>query len=384
MNKFKANISILGDICPTVDTQLAIESGNAKHVLGDVHSRIENSDFSLCNVEFPMTDEGEAVVKTGPVLGAKTSAIGFFENAGFSLLSLANNHIKDYGEEGVRSTLKVARDAGIPTVGAGLNIANAKLGYVQDVNGLKIGVMAFAEQEFNTATETSPGSNFLDPYSDFDKIKDFKATVDYLIVLYHGGIEYYEYPSPLLQKKCRKLVESGADYVSCQHSHIIGTRESYLEGEILYGQGNSVFGYREGKPSWNTGLLVHIALEKSDGIILPRIRYVPIRAHTEGGINSLAGIDAADILNKLEQRSQKLTDTEFLKKEWFSFCAHQANLVLPQLLGYNRWLIHANRLSKGLLTKLFYKKKKAMIGHNLIRCEAHNEVVQTILSQKSK
>lgn len=384
MSESKASICIFGDICPTADTQLAIESGNAKQVLGDTHSLLENSDFSLCNVEFPLIDGGGATVKTGPVLGAKTSAIRFFENAGFSVLSLANNHIKDYGEEGVRSTLQVVSDAGIPTLGAGLNIAEAKLGYIQEINGLKIGVMAFAEQEFNTATETSPGSNFLDPYSDFDKIKDFKESVDYLIVLYHGGIEYYEYPSPVLQKKCRKLIDSGADFVSCQHSHIIGTREEYLNGEILYGQGNSVFGYKEGKPSWNTGLLVHIELEKTDGGMLPRITYVPIQAHTKGGVSMLESVYAAEIINRLEQRSQKLTDKEFLKKEWFSFCAKQAYLILPQLLGYNRWLIHANRLTNGLITKLFYRKKKAMISQNLIRCEAHNEVVQTILSQKSR
>ena len=384
MNKFKSNILIFGDICPTRDTRELIETGDNKTLLGNVQRLLDNSDFSLCNVEFPLIDNGTPIQKTGPLLSGATSSIDLFKNAGFSLLSLANNHIKDYGEEGVRSTLKVARKLKIPTVGAGLTLAEAKLGYSHEVNGLRIGVMAFAEQEYNTATENSSGSSFLDPYSDFDTIKEFKATVDYLIVLYHGGIEYYEYPSPLLQKKCRKLVESGADFVSCQHSHIVGTRESYLEGEILYGQGNSVFGYREGKPSWNTGLLVHIALEKSGGVILPRITYVPIRAHTKGGINSLAGIYAAEILNKLEQRSQKLTDTEFLKKEWFSFCAKQANLVLPQLLGYNRWLIHANRLSNGWITKLFYRKKKAMISQNIIRCEAHNEVVQTILSQKSK
>ncbi|MDC1395830.1 CapA family protein [Bacteroidia bacterium] len=369
----------MGDICPTVDTQLAIESGNAKHVLGDVHSRIEKSDFSLCNVEFSMIDRGEAIVKTGPVLGAKTSAIDFFTNAGFDLLSLANNHIKDYGEEGVRSTLEVAREAGIPTVGAGLNLADAKLGYVQDVNGLKIGVMAFAEQEFNTATETSPGSSFLDLYTDFDKIKDFKATVDYLIVLYHGGIEYYEYPSPLLQKKCRKLVESGADFVSCQHSHIIGTRESYLDGEILYGQGNSVFGYREGSDSWNQGLVAKITLEQNANKITSSISYIAISAHERGGVEPMTETEGESVLKAFEGRSQKLTDDIFIQSEWIKFCAQQSDLVIPQLLGYNRWLIRLNRLSKGLLTRLFFSNQKRIVTRNLIRCEAHNEVIKTIL-----
>lgn len=383
MKNKEVKISIWGDICPTKDTQNLMESGGASTLLGDTQTLITQSDFSLCNVEFPMSDHPTHAKKTGPVLGAKTSAIDFFSNAGFDLLSLANNHIKDYGEQGVKSTLKVAQDANLPTVGAGLTLEEAKRGYVKQLGDITLGVMAFAEQEFNIASSTSAGANYLDPYTDFERIQAFKDQVDYLIVLYHGGIEYYEYPSPLLQKKCRKLVESGADFVTCQHSHIIGARESYLDGEILYGQGNSVFGYREGKPTWNQGLVAAIALSKTtNGTIGVEISYMPITAHTRGGIQLIEKKERDVILHTLHTSSSKLDDQKFLTSQWNAFCSRQADLVIPQLLGYNRWLIHLNRLTKGLLVKIFFTQKKMMVTHNLIRCEAHHEVVKTILKDK--
>ena len=90
-------ISVFGDVCPTKDTQKAIESGDNFSVLGNCQTLLDKSDFSLCNVEFPIIDNGVPALKTGPVFSSKTSSIDFFTNAGFDLLSLANNHIKDCG-----------------------------------------------------------------------------------------------------------------------------------------------------------------------------------------------------------------------------------------------------------------------------------------------
>lgn len=90
-----------------------------------------------------------------------------------------------------------------------------------------------------------------------------------MIVLYHGGKEQYRYPSPNLQKTCRKLVEKGADLVVCQHSHCIGCREEYLQGTIVYGQGNFLFDDEENE-YWQTSLLIMI----SDDF---EVKYIPLK-----------------------------------------------------------------------------------------------------------
>lgn len=378
----KLNLTILGDICPTPDTLSYFESNDAKGLLGDVLSEIKTADFSLCNVEFPLIEKGKPAIKTGPILSGKVAYSELFKDAGFNLVSLGNNHIKDYGERGVLSTLKAFEDIGIPTLGAGENIQKAKKPYITEVNGIKLGVLTYAEQEFNTANALEAGASYLDPYEDLEQITNIKKQVDFLIILYHGGIEYYEHPSPELQKKCRKMIASGADFVTCQHSHCIGTFEAYQGGEILYGQGNSVFGYRKNKESWNEGLLVELALTKKNNSVSVVRNFRVIRAESNGNIGFATEEQSIKVLDELKERSSRIIDAEYVSSEWAKFCSKQSNLVLPQLLGYNRLLIHLNRITKGKLIDLLFGRRNRMVTQNMIRCEAHKEVVQTILNNR--
>ena len=105
----------------------------------------------------------------------------------------------------------------------------------------------------------------------FDHIANLKDECDYVIVLYHGGKEYYRYPSPILQKVCRKMCDKGADLVICQHSHCIGCREEYKGSEIVYGQGNFIFVGTSNNEYWNNALLIELKLEDEASI-----EYIPL------------------------------------------------------------------------------------------------------------
>jgi poly-gamma-glutamate synthesis protein (capsule biosynthesis protein) len=236
--------------------------------------------------------------------------------------------------------------------------------------------MAFAEHEFNAAYKNEPGANLLDLYTDFDQIKEFKKQVDYLIILYHGGIEYYEYPSPLLQKKCRKMIDSGADYVTCQHSHLIGTEENYNKGTILYGQGNTVFGYRPNSKTWNNGLLVNIKLD-----IDTVISNILINT-TTNGIELASKQEQKSIIEVLKNRKEQIKKEDFIENYWTQYATKQEKTYLPLLFGFGVNLIRINKLLKNMIVKLFYSKKQIMRAKNIIRCESHHEVLQTILKNK--
>lgn len=376
--KSKVTITLCGDLCPTKDTLPNFLNEDFPSLFNDVQGVFDNSDFLFGNLECVLTDSPAPIRKSGPVLHAPTSTVKALKKTGFDLLTLSNNHIKDCGESGVKSTIAACSDNGIDTFGAGKNIYDAKKPYVKELNGYKIGFIAFSEQEFNAATETSYGAGFFDPLDDLDLIEDTKNKVDYLIVIYHGGVEYYEYPSPLLQKKCRKFVDKGADLVLCQHSHCIGTFEDYAGKRILYGQGNTVFGHREGDAQWNRGLLVQVVF---DGTHTPKINFVPITANAKGGIALLTKKDTALLLNQLHERSEKIKDKAFIYSEWEKFITYKSNLYVPYLLGFNRLFIHLNRLTKNWFIKLFYKRSRLLTTHNIIRCESHNEVIQSILKK---
>jgi poly-gamma-glutamate synthesis protein (capsule biosynthesis protein) len=371
-------IIICGDLCPTKDTKKYFDNQDNDSLFNDIMPIFKNADFVLGNLEFVLTDSPKPITKAGPILHGKTSYIKTLKAAGIAAVSLANNHIKDCGEDGVLSTINACKENDVDFFGAGKNLSKAKEPYVKIVEGYKIGVITFAEQEFNVASDTEYGASFLDPYEDFDRITEFRKQVDYLIILYHGGIEYYEYPSPLLQKKCRKFIEKGADLVTCQHSHCIGTLENYNDGKILYGQGNTLFGYREGNASWNQGLLIKLIFE--DTKTKPELEFIPIHA-TKKGIEKIDNIKSKELLETLHNESLKIKDSNFIQSSWVKFCSTKKSLYLSYLFGFSLNIIRLNRLFKNLIFSFFYSKRAIRTNHNLIRCESHNEVIQSLLDE---
>lgn len=367
-----SKILLFGDICPTVDYRPLFNKGVV--FSDEILSDIESADLVLGNLECPATNSNRAITKTGPNLKAKPEDLKMLAGIGFDAFSLANNHIMDYGASGVDETIATLNINGLKHFGAGPNINEAGKALVCNVQRKKVGFLSFAEHEFNLASENTSGANYFDVLESFEAIRQIKVEVDYLIVLYHGGIEYYQFPSPVVQKKCRKMIDFGADLVSIQHSHCIGTIERHHNGLIVYGQGNSVFGVRENS-SWNEGLVISVNLESVE------IEFKPIIA-TKHGIDYAEVPTKNRILSELFRRSEKVSDSEWIKKSWINFCQDRKSLTLPQLYGRGKWFNRLNRLLKNKLIDLLYPNSVKMVTLNLLRCEAHHEVMCTILGEE--
>jgi len=376
-NDDNLTITVFGDICPVKDTLRGFESGNPAGILGtNVLDLIQKSDVTVGNLECALTDCPTPIKKAGPILYASTKCAATIARAGFTALSIANNHCRDCGTAGLRSTAEACQTAGIATFGAGDTPTEAKQPLTINCKGHKIAFMAFAEAEFNHATDKRAGAATLDVYNDFEYIRQVRDKADLLIVLYHGGIEHHPYPSPELQKRCRKIAASGADVVLCQHSHCIGTYEHFDDSFILYGQGNNLFGYRNNSPKWNNGLLVRITVQYST----PQVELIPCATNPQSIFEQLPDTEARELLNEVKTMSAKIQDKGFIASQWQNFCLKNENLNLPLLLGWNRYMIFLNRKLGGWPARFLCGRHKKNIIHNLIRCEAHNEVMNTILS----
>lgn len=367
------NISILGDICPQY-LRPSFDTNKPEEVFNNVLELLENSDLCIANLEAPAIESPSPIKKTGPILSCKPNDIKLLKESNISYLSLANNHIKDHGDKGVLNTIDSCRMNNIHCFGAGTGLKDAKKPLVVSLKEKNIGVISFAESEFNIAGTSKPGANPYDPLDSYDDVNKLKNECDYVVVLFHGGIEHFEYPSPLLKKRCRKFVDCGANIVICQHSHCIGSYEQYRDSHIIYGQGNSVFGKKEGNAAWNSGLIVQLTL-KDEG---NEIAFVPIQA-TEKGVELSDNKTAQSVLDDFTQRSLIIDDDEELNRVWVSFCREQADMYLPLLFGKGRVLNLLNRITKGTIMKLLFTEKEFSIAQNLIRCESHNEVVLTVL-----
>lgn len=204
-------ILIAGDVVPTQQNIHFFNDAKINELIGvELYSIWKAADIRIFNLETPLADLEHPIDKCGPNLIAPTSTIKGIKGLDPTVVTLANNHIMDHGIEGFNSTKEVLIQNGIPYVGAGDNLSEASKPYIITKEGIKIGIYACAEHEFSIASDNYPGANPFDPLESLDHISDLRKQCDYVIVLYHGGKEHYRYPSPYLQKVCRKMAEKGA------------------------------------------------------------------------------------------------------------------------------------------------------------------------------
>jgi len=371
---------IAGDLAPTKSNIDLFNHADTKALLGEELLFIWNSaDIRIFNLETPLTDIEDPIDKCGPNLIAPTSAIKGIKALEPSLLTLANNHILDQGEQGLKSTIKVLNKNDIPYIGVGENLTEASKPYIIKKDRLKVGIYACAEHEFSIAGENIPGANPFDPLESLDHIQELKTKCDYAIVLYHGGKEHYRYPSPYLQKVCRKICEKGADLVICQHSHCIGCFEQYEGSTIVYGQGNFIFDKSKSE-YWDTSILVKLEINDSQ----VDTEYIPI-TRKGNGVRLATGQAAKEILDGFQRRSKEILQEGLIEKQYQEFAQANIQSYLGRFSGLGKWISRIDsRLLNGMFTKKIYNKQKLLALQNFIECEAHRELVITGLKAKTK
>lgn len=365
------SIIIGADIVPTEANKSLFETGDVESVLGvDLLNLLNAADYRIFNQECPLVDKDSPIQKGGPVLGAGTSCINGIKALGADLLSIANNHIMDHGNAGLESTIKTIESHSIAFLGAGYDLRLAARPFIFKLKNKKVGVYSCAEHEFSIAGENTPGANPFDPLESFDHVISLKEQCDFLIVLYHGGKEYYRYPSPMLQKVCRKFVEKGANLVVCQHSHCVGCEEKYCGGTIVYGHGNFIFDKIK-NPLSETSLLITINDDWSIG-------YVPL-IKVEKGVRLASGKIAQKIMAEFRSRNEQIKEEYFVVNEYKKFASLMLRHYLLACSGYSHSVLRKilNRLTGGMMAKKTtnaYNKKELLALRNFVECEAHREL----------
>lgn len=366
------SIIIGADIVPTDSNMDFFKKADACSLVGiDLMKLLQEADYRIFNLEVPLTDKKNPIEKNGPSLIAHPDSIRGLKALGVDLFTLANNHIMDQGRQGLESSIELLSRENISYVGAGLNIQLAQKPYYFEIRNKRYGVYACAEHEFSIAGENTPGANPFESMDSFDHVSQMKTSCDYAIVLYHGGKEHYRYPSPYLQRVCRKMIDKGADLIVCQHSHCIGCKEEYKGGTIIYGQGNFLFAMQDNE-FWNSGVLVQ--LDDNN-----RVSYIPFRKH--GGIIRMASREECNnILFEFEQRSMEIKDANIVKEKYKALAANNTDSYILFFLGLSNNVIFKaiNKLSNQRLKRYVAKKAKQKLGlgmRNFIECEAHRELL---------
>lgn len=372
-----ANIIIGGDICPIGRNKNLFEAGDAKHIFNDLLSEFERADFSIVNLECLFIDVETPIFKHGPVLGVNSKCIKGIKNASIDLVNLANNHIMDYGAQGLRHTLEVCKEYAIRTVGAGENLGQARRFHIEDLNGIRIAVLGLSEHEFSIASRNSYDANSIDLIDYVRNVRSNKKDFDYLIVLLHGGNENFPYPSPRLRETCHFLVETGANAVVVQHTHCAGGYEKYKNAYIAYGQGNLIFDSPGRDQAWYKGFLLKLTICRNFSSEIGLIPYV--QSGPQPGAHRMKKADENVFLQCLKERSEHIPDETFLGRKWSEFCEERMNFYLSKLLGHNPIMSRLNR--KGHIIKYLYFKKSLAVTYNVFCTEAHRYVLETIFEK---
>ena len=373
-----ASIIIGGDLGPTSSNYSHFSDNRIQELIdGQLLSVLSSADIRIFNLEVPLTNNELPIDKDGPNLIAPSDSINGIEAIAPSLFTLANNHIMDQGARGLLDTVNSLTEKDIKFVGAGENSEAAAKPYVLEYNGLRIGVYACTENEFSIAEENMPGANPFDPLESPDHIASLKTGCDFVIVLHHGGKEHYRYPSPELQKVCRKMVRSGADLVVCQHSHCIGSYEKYNNGTIIYGQGNFLFD-RHDNEFWNSGLLVRANLTDK-----MEIEYIPV-IKRGNGVSLPNPETGKKILSDFFKRSEQITLGGFVAEQYDKYCIENGQYYLATMAGLGKTLRRADKVLNRPLTRLIYSRRKLDIIRNHFECETHRELVINYLRLLNK
>lgn len=244
---FTGDFNLAEDWCTT-------DYKNARQGLEDCFSEnllevMQESDILIMNNEFTYMEEGRSEALRGKdyTFRAEPDAVELLEVFGVDAVTLANNHVYDYGETGLLDTMKYLNEAGIPYVGAGENMDEASKILYYVANGRKIAIVAASQiektfQYTKEATETSAGVlKTLNPNRFMHVIELADANSDYVIVVPHWGTEGTLYPDASQRKLAENFVWAGADVIIGGHPHRLqGT--SYVDGvPVAYSLGNFWF-----------------------------------------------------------------------------------------------------------------------------------------------
>lgn len=331
---------------------------------------LEANEHNLFNLEIPLTDATSPIKKIGKNKKAAALCAKGLHKMNVNLINLANNHCMDQDAQGLLSTMKALDNENIAYIGAGDNLKHASQPLYIYIAGKKYGIYSCAEHEFSIACDNYPGANPYDPLTSFDQIEKMKIECDYVIVLYHGGKEYYPYPSPQLQKVCHRFIDKGANIVICQHNHCIACEERYLDGTIVYGQGDFLSEYNFVHK--NSSILIQINNDDS-------VLYIPIE--NNGTFIEIATNDKSkEIMDAFYSRSKEIGDPNFIEKRYRDFAQEHLDEYLVYFMGIKNQMAFKilNKLTKKKLCHILvhkYKKRYQLGLRNYIECEAHRELI---------
>jgi hypothetical protein len=281
-------IAVVGDIMPARGVQeiLMTDDNGMQTVFNDTWPVLLAQDLLLGNLEGAVTHQTKRLNKKY-TFKFENQVLFYLTHAGFDYLSLANNHSFDYGLQGFIDTLDNFRVHGMPTSGAGLNLAEARRPWrttvgPQEVRVLSLGahpqdVNVFEGETQSVATEERPGILWEGDEA-FSAVKAMCSKQSFDIVMVHAGQEYRTHPDGHTTRLFHTLIDLGADAVFAAHPHVLQGMEAYKKGLIAYSLGDFIFPEMGISPLCEQSMILSLGVYNSHIVY---VRPIPVRIYNK-------------------------------------------------------------------------------------------------------
>jgi poly-gamma-glutamate synthesis protein (capsule biosynthesis protein) len=269
-----------------------------------------SDDITIVNNECPITSRGFKVPKPYN-FRMRPSYAKVFPEAGIELVNLANNHIFDYGEEGLFDTISYLDSLGVHHIGAGRNSSEARKPVIMKLKGRTVAFLGYyGGGEAPAASRHSSGVASRDLgiiRHDIREVKE-RDSVDFIAVTLHWGTEKAKTPDSTQIDFARQVVDAGADVVVGHHPHVLQGIERYRNGVIVYSLGNFLFGGNS-RNTYDTALFeIRIARNGTKYALIP----VGVR---DWKLTVLGGPERERVLREVSDLSMNFPRSIFIEKE---------------------------------------------------------------------
>lgn len=337
---------------------------------------IRSADINIINLECVLTNKEKSREKWGSHLKASVFNVNFLKLIPNLIVNISNNHILDYGIDGLKDTTDILGKNGIDYVGS-----SDKYEQKPFITKKNIGIYACCEHDSYSYNDSSFVS-LLDMADVTGTIAKNKIQCDKIICLYHGGREFYPYPSPKLRKRLCQIADAGADVIVCQHNHCVSCEENYKSSDIIYGQGTLMWGNREeikdnikDLSMMNRGMIVTFFSDTSQ---------VDKYFFTING-NRISNDHDGMIKTGYLDRSKEILKENFVEQKFEEYAIGNEELleIFSDRYCYGGTLRSIKSAIKVLLGQR-PQKRDILRLQNHLNCESNREVLDTLLEIKKR
>ncbi len=295
-----------GDVLGDRGVGLFMDKNGGPAVFAQVKQYLAPADLALVNLEGPISNVGSPVSGKEYTFRARPALAQGLLSGGIDVVSLANNHILDYGSAALLDCIARLDAVGVKHAGAGANGAAAVAPVIMDTPAGKVAVLAYSSivPSGFAAGAGKPGvATTYDPRSIANQVAAAAKQVDFVVVSFHWGVEYSPTVTSAQRNLAHAVIDAGADLVLGHHPHVDQGLEIYKNKLIAYSLGGFVFD-RHSRPETGQSFVLRVSIPKEGR---PTGEIIPIwLSETSGAPAPVTGATAKIILDRLTSLSKTL------------------------------------------------------------------------------